>query len=96
MIEITTDESGVTLPVRVQPKASGERVVGEHNGSLKIAVTAAPEAGKANEAVIALLAKRLQVAKSAVSIIAGSTARQKRVHIEGVSSEYIKKLLDLK
>ena len=94
MIEITQDTSGITIPVRVQPKASYDRITGEHNGSVKVCVTAPPEDGKANAAVIKLLAKKLKQPKSSIRITAGTTSRQKKIHIDGVAAEAIRKMLE--
>ena len=93
MIEVSKDKTGVRVTVRVQPKASADRVVGEHAGSLKLAVTAAPEAGKANDAVIKLLAGKLKVPKSSIQIVSGHTSRQKIVHIDGIGTEEITRLV---
>ena len=78
----------IRLTVKVTPKASADRVQGwasdEEGGQvLKIAVTAVPEDGKANKAVIALLAKRLKLPKSAITIAAGETSRRKTLLIDG-------------
>lgn len=93
MIEAARDQTGVTVPIRVQPKASADRIVGEHAGSLKVAVTAPPEGGKANDAVIKLLAGKLKVSKSSIRIISGHTSRRKIVHIDGVGTEEITRLV---
>jgi len=95
MVEITEDSTGVTLSIRVQPKASSDRIAGEHAGALKVCVTAAPENGKANAAVIRLLAKRLGVARSRLTITSGQTARCKKVHIDTTSAEQVKAKLNL-
>jgi uncharacterized protein (TIGR00251 family) len=60
--------------------------------ALKVAVTAAPEDGKANAAVIALLAKEWGVAKSAISVVSGATDRRKIVEIRGQPAELMQKL----
>ena len=93
MIEISSDHTGVTFSVRVQPKASSARIAGEYAGSLKLAVTAAPEAGKANEAVVKLLAGALGVPNSSVRIVSGHASRRKIVHIGGIGVEEIRKLV---
>ena len=92
MIDIAQGKSGVTFSLFVQPKASADRIVGEHAGGLKIAVTAAPEAGKANEAVIKLLAKKLGLPRSSISIISGHASRRKTVCIQGIGAEKIIRL----
>lgn len=64
------------IAVRVTPKAAADRIV-EENGQLRVYVTTAPEDGKANKAVIALLAKHWGVAKSRLSVVQGITGRDK-------------------
>ena len=86
MINVTEKDSGIIIPVKVQPNASKERIVGEYNGQLKIAVTAAPEKGKANKAIIKLLAEKLGTKISSIRVISGETSRDKRVFIEGVKA----------
>ena len=74
--------------IRVQPKAGRNSV--EVNGDRVTArVTAAPEGGKANDAVVALLAKRLKVAKGRVHIVRGHKARDKRLHIEDMTADEV-------
>ena len=76
------------LDIRVQPRASRNAI--EVNGErpdvkIIVRVTAAPEGGKANDAVVALLAKRLRVPKSSVRIVRGHKSRDKRIRIDGIS-----------
>ena len=71
--------------IKVQPKAGRNSV--EVNGDKVTAqVTAAPEGGKANDAVVSLLAKQLKVAKSRVHIVRGHKARDKRLRIEDMTA----------
>ena len=73
------------LDIRVQPRASRNAV--EIDGErITVRVTAAPESGKANDAVVALLAKRLGIAKRSVQIVRGHKSRDKRIRIEGISA----------
>jgi len=78
---------GIRLRLKVQPKARRETIAGltpdPEGMALKLSVGAPPEDGKANAAVIALLAQRLGVAKSAVSVVSGATDRRKLVEIRG-------------
>ncbi len=71
------------IDVKVTPKAAAGKVV-EKDGLLHVYVTVAPEDGKANKAVVKLLAKHYRVAPSRISIIRGQTARHKTVEIEGL------------
>ena len=89
--------AGVRVRLKVAPKAKRDQFGGlldEPDGGkvLKISVTAAPEDGKANAAVIALLAKEWGVAKSAISVVSGATDRRKLVEIRGRSQELLAKL----
>jgi len=68
---------GVVLPIHVVPGAARERVAGLHDGRLKVTVSAPPEKGKANKAVLALLAATLGLKKRQVSIVRGETDRDK-------------------
>jgi uncharacterized protein (TIGR00251 family) len=81
----TTD--GLSLNLRVTPKARRNAIEGLRGGTdgplLAIAVNAPPEDGKANAAVIALLAKALGLPKSAITLAQGGKSRQKTLHISG-------------
>jgi uncharacterized protein (TIGR00251 family) len=79
-------EGGVELAVLVQPRASRSRVVGEHDGLLKIQLAAPPVDGAANAALVELLCEKLGVPKRAVRLVAGDTSRRKRVRVDGVAA----------
>jgi uncharacterized protein (TIGR00251 family) len=74
------------LPLKVIPKASRDRIVGWVGGRLKIQVTAAPERGRANDAVIGVLSAALGISRSAVRITAGETSPLKTVEIAADAS----------
>jgi len=76
---------GVTLRLHIQPGAKKTEVVGLHGEALKIRLAAPPVDGKANACLLAFLADRFGVAKSAVSLLSGDSSRAKRVHISGVT-----------
>ena len=82
------------FPVKVQPKASTDQVVGYRAGVLQLRVTAPPDRGRANAAVVSLLAKALGVAKSKVRIIRGQTSRDKVVTVESLTPEEVRGLLE--
>jgi uncharacterized protein len=75
---------GLLIDVRVQPKSTQTAIVGMHGEALKIKLNAPPVEGKANKALIKLVAKLLRCPKSAVEIISGQSSRNKRllVHID--------------
>lgn len=83
---ISTRTDGITLAVKVQPRASKTAVGAEHGGELRISVTAPPVDAAANEAVVRLLADVLGCPRSAVEILRGQTSRHKVVLIRGVTA----------
>jgi len=95
VLDIVTTNSGIILSIRTQPGSSKNRIIGEYGGRLKLAVTAAPEKGRANKAVIELLADTLHISESSIHIISGESSRDKRLMIEGLTPEDIKSLLNL-
>jgi uncharacterized protein (TIGR00251 family) len=78
--------NSVTFHVRVQPRARRNAIAGLKGDALKVCVTAPPEDGRANEAVVELLAETLGVKRRQVEIIAGATSRDKVVRVSGLSS----------
>jgi hypothetical protein len=93
MLALTTHSDGISLRVKVAPRAAHARVLGEHDGALKVSLTAPPVDGAANEALIALLAAALHVPKRAVTITHGHTSKLKTVRIAGVSEAALHALL---
>ena len=77
------------LTVKVHPRSKKNRVEWEQ-GQLKVYVTAPPVEGAANEALVALLAERLNLPKRAISIVRGATGRQKTVEISGLTLEEVR------
>jgi uncharacterized protein len=85
MLNIEPHSDGVILPVRAQPGSRRNELRGEQDGALKVCVTQSPEKGKANKALIELLAKRLDLKKSQIELISGETSHQKRFLIQGIT-----------
>lgn len=83
-IALEVREGAVVLSIKAQPGAKRNAVVGVHAGTLKVAVTVAPEQGKANQAIAALLADTLGLKKADVELIAGQTSRAKKFLVRGV------------
>lgn len=77
-------EGGVLLPVQARPGARRSAVAGVHAGRLKVAVTQPPERGKANAALIQVLAQALGLKKSQIKLSAGATASEKTFLICGL------------
>jgi uncharacterized protein (TIGR00251 family) len=87
-------DDAVVLAVHAQPGAGRTQVVGRHGDAVKIRVAAPPEAGRANEALVALLAERLGVPAKAVTLASGASSRSKRFRIEGVDPAGFADLLE--
>ena len=81
------------LSVRVQPRASSDAILGWRDGSLRVRVTVSPVEGEANLAVARLLARALRVAPSAVAVIHGARARDKRVRVAGLDEAEVRSRL---
>lgn len=92
MILQETDE-GLLLRVRISPKASADRIGPVQQDNLKIAITAAPEKGKANSHLVKLLAKKLHLAKKDIVIVAGEKDRKKTLLLRGVGAKEVKEKL---
>ena len=82
----------LTLTLHIQPGAKKTEVAGEHGDALKIRLAAPPVDGKANAALLAFIAERLGVSKSAVTLKSGQTSRRKVVEVEGASAEAVRLL----
>ena len=77
------------LRLRVSPGARRTEIAGRHGDGWKIRVAAAPENGRANEAVRRLLAEELGLPRNSVTIVSGHTAREKVVELQGISGERV-------
>jgi uncharacterized protein (TIGR00251 family) len=85
MIDLVEHPRGVILSVRAHAASRKNAILGERDGMLRVAVTAAPEKGKANKAIVDVLSKALDVPKSSIELVAGEISPQKRFLIAGVS-----------
>jgi len=81
MLKIDEDRTGLKFTVYVQPRSSRNQVVGLHGDALKVKIKAPPVEGAANKMCIAVLAKVLNVPKSAIEIVSGQTSRTKYVQV---------------
>jgi uncharacterized protein (TIGR00251 family) len=93
-IDLKMTAAGILLDVVVAPRASKERVLGAHDGSLKVALTAPPVDGAANAALAAFLAEGLGLPKSAVTLVRGRTSRRKTVLLAGVPVDAVRAFLE--
>ncbi len=78
-------QPGALIRVKVTPRSSKNRIEGKEKDFYKVKVTSAPVEGKANDALIALLAEELGVPKRDIEIVSGKTGRLKTVRVRGMS-----------
>ena len=81
------------IKVRVQPRASKDQVIGYREDVLRLRVTAPPAEGKANDAVLSLLAETLGIARGRVRIVRGRSSREKVVLVESLAQEEVQRRL---
>lgn len=94
MIAVQAHDQGSILPVRAKAGAKADSVLDEHNGALRVSVTAPPEGGKANEAIIRVLAGALGLRKAQLILVSGETAREKKFLVTGVSAHDLLNRID--
>jgi uncharacterized protein len=85
MVPVTQGAQGVTFAVKVHPRARKNAITGTVGDALKLALTAPPVEGKANQAVIEFFADLFAIPRSSVTIASGETSRNKIVRVAGVS-----------
>ncbi len=95
MIDLEPHGDGVILPVQARPKARRNGVVGEHAGRLKVAVTEPPDKGKANDALVRVLADALGVKRSQVELIAGQASAAKKFLVTGVPRDELSHTIEM-
>lgn len=88
-----TQHLEITIKVKVLPRSSKNEVVGKENGVYKVKLTAPPVEGKANNALVRLIGKKLGLPKRDVRISSGERSRVKFLTIQGLTSEAIERLL---
>ncbi|QDT73094.1 DUF167 domain-containing protein [Lacipirellula limnantheis] len=93
MTPLESHPQGAVIRVKARPGARRNALAGHHDGALRVDVTAAPEKGKANDAIIVLLAKSFGIAKSSIELISSPANPQKRFLLAGVDLAAVEKRL---
>ena len=91
MVSVEQTEKGLVLSVKAQPGARRNGVTGVHDGALKVAVSQAPEKGKATAAIIDVLAESLGIKKNQIDLLSGPTSTHKKFLIRNVDLDEITK-----
>ena len=85
---------GVELLLLVQPRAARTRILGEHDGRLKIALATPPVEGAANDALVELISEKLHVARKSIRLAQGETSRRKRMVVIGARGADVQRALE--
>ena len=93
MIPVRDTSAGVAFAVKVQPRARKNAITGVVGDALKLALTAPPVDGRANEACIEFFANLLEVPRSSVTIASGETSRNKVIRVAGLSADEVRRRL---
>lgn len=93
MLRIERRPDGVRFEVHARPRASRTEFAGVHGDAVRVRLAAPPVEGAANAELVAFLAKRLGVPKSAVRIVTGERGRRKVVEVQGLSEDRAREAL---
>jgi len=88
-------DGGSALSVRVVPRASASEILNSEGGALRVRLTAPPVDGRANDALVVLVAAALGVSRASVAVVAGARARRKVLRIEGLAPAEVARRLGL-
>jgi len=95
MILLHETPTGVTFAVKVQPRARKNAITGELGDALKLALTAPPVEGRANQACIEFFANLLKLPRSSVTIASGESNRRKVIRVTGLSADELQRRLNI-
>jgi hypothetical protein len=95
MVSVHDSAEGVTLSVRIHPRAKKNAITGILGGALKVSLTAPPIDGKANDACIEFFARLLKVPRSSVTIASGQTSRGKLIRVSGLPAEEVRRRIGI-
>jgi uncharacterized protein (TIGR00251 family) len=93
MLPLNQSAKGITFAVKVHPRARKNAITGTVGDALKLALTAPPVEGKANQAVIEFFADLFEIPRSSVTIASGETSRNKVVRISGMDRAAVQQRL---
>jgi len=94
MIPLKESKSGITFSIKVHPRAKKNAITGTVSDALKLALTAPPVEGRANEAVIDFFAKLLRLPRASITIAAGQSSRNKLISVSGMSVQSLHQILE--
>jgi uncharacterized protein len=92
VLRCTEQDGAIQFSVRVVPRASRSRIVGEHDGALRVRIAAPPVEGAANEELLRTIAKAFALPTRAVEITGGHTSRLKQLRVSGASCSALERV----
>jgi uncharacterized protein (TIGR00251 family) len=95
VIPIHDTPAGATFALKVQPRAKRNAIIGEVGEAMKLALTAPPVDGRANEACIEFFANLLDVPRSSITIASGETSRNKVIRITGMAADEVRRRIEM-
>lgn len=95
MLDLREGNEGITIKIRARPKSRSNSIRGVRGDALLVSVTAPPEKGKANKAIIDLLARHLKLPKSSIELLSGETHSEKIFRIYGITRSQFEKAVSL-
>ena len=93
-VQLAETKDGVVVPVHAQPHAKQNAIAGTLAGSLKVSVTAVPEKGKANDAIIRLLAASLGLRRGQLTLVSGATSNRKRILVSTITLNELRQRIE--
>ena len=94
MVPLHETSAGITFAVKIQPRARRNAIVGELGDALKIALTAPPVEGRANDACVDFLADLLDLPRSSITIVSGQSSRSKVIRVAGYTLQGLRAKLN--
>ena len=94
MVPLHETSAGITFAVKIQPRARRNAIVGELGDALKIALTAPPVDGRANDACVEFLADLLDLPRSSITIVSGQSSRNKVIRVAGCTLQGLRAKLN--
>jgi uncharacterized protein len=95
MVPIRDTPTGATFAVKVQPRAKKDAITGEFGDALKLALTAPPIDGRANQSCIEFFANLLDVPRSSITIASGESSRRKVIRVAGMAADEVRERIGM-
>jgi len=95
MVALHETSAGISFAVKIHPRAKKNAITGEIGDAVKLALTAPPVEGRANQACIEFFANLLELPRSSVTIASGQTSRRKVIRVAGLSADELRRRLGI-